>query len=76
MLARWTLPAGAVVLSKHERRARDCRYVLTQSKGTEVGFDAYWLRVASHTLKVPRDNIGGNLYIVLPDRQYIRLIHG
>ena len=73
VLATWTLPAGAAVPSKGHQ-ASGCRYVLTQSTGIEVGLPAYSLRIASHTLKVPRNNIGGNLFIVLPHRQYTRLV--
>lgn len=76
VLATWTLPAGAVVHSEGDRQMGGCRYLLTQSTGIEVGFDAYFLHIASHALKVPRDNMSGNLFITLPNRQYTRLIKG
>lgn len=74
VLATWRLPAGAVVPSKSDRQMGGCRFVLTQSTGIEVGFDAYFLRIASHTVNVLRRNIRGNLFIVVPHVQYTRLI--
>lgn len=70
VLATWTLPTGAVL-----RRAGQtgCRFMLTQSTGIE-SFKKYSLRIASHTLAVPRRNIDGNLFIELPNRQYTRLV--
>lgn len=71
VLATWTLPTGAILSAA---RGSGCRFVLTQSSGIEMSFDTYALRLASHTLTVPRDNIGGNLFIELPNRQYTRSI--
>lgn len=75
-VAHWTLAAGVVVPSKGTRQSKGCRYILTQSKGVVAG-SAYSLRVAGHTITVPRGHIGaGNLFIDLPHGQYTRLTRG
>lgn len=76
VLAKWTLPTGAVVASKGDRQLGGCEFVLTQSTGIVVGFNEYFLRIASHVVKVLAKNIGGNLFIILPTRQYTRPIKG
>jgi hypothetical protein len=68
-LAHWTLPAGATHTTVEGHRApRGCSFVLPAADGISTEIRPYQLVVARHTLRIPARKLGGNVFIVLPDR--------